>query len=632
MQEHAPSIDIHVTAEDGSESTETQTLDTQRDSVDFRDKIYQPSLRSLKNRCYPALDHVRVLNQGREGACTGFGLAATINYLNKQRSLPQDKQGRVSPRMLYEMAKRYDRWPGENYDGSSCRGAMKGWFKHGVCREDLWPYVVKKPGHLTLEARTDAANNPLGGYYRVLKNRTDLQSAVDEAGAVYTSAKVHSGWSRPRNGNILTDNVHPTGGHAFCILGYDEDGFIIQNSWGPGWGGIALDGDYFPGLARWSYDDFETHVWDAWVAQVAPAVNSKTMLTTTGGLTHRGTMVERIEKAPPRHEIADDYIHIDDGRFDPQGDYYSQEDEVRDLITRTVAEAASGHLLLYAHGGLNSVKSCAARTKAFQPVMNANGIQQIHFIWETGLFAELRDIIFGKQTQIEERAGGFSDHWDSMIEKLTRPLGHALWQEMRDDAGLAFQIDRAGDKTMAMLKDALANSPNPPTVHLAGHSAGSILLGHLVQVWQGIGGTAIAPFQTLQLMAPACTIDFYDTRIRPQVGPGKAVSRLIHYQMDDATEQDDNVASIYRKSLLYLVSRAYQDKTQTVPIMGMQKYWQGAAQGPEITTFNNADNPDRTRSESHMDFDNDVTTMNSLLEHILEAAPQRRFTKEDLDY
>lgn len=139
MQEHAPSIDIHVTAEDGSESTETQTLDTQRDSVDFRDKIYQPSLRSLKNRCYPALDHVRVLNQGREGACTGFGLAATINYLNKQRSLPQDKQGRVSPRMLYEMAKRYDRWPGENYDGSSCRGAMKGWFKHGVCREDLCP-------------------------------------------------------------------------------------------------------------------------------------------------------------------------------------------------------------------------------------------------------------------------------------------------------------------------------------------------------------------------------------------------------------------------------------------------------------------------------------------------------------
>lgn len=86
-----------------------------------------------------------------------------------------------------------------------------------------------------------------------------------------------------------------------------------------------------------------------------------------------------------------------------------------------MAEAAGGHLLLYAHGGLNSVKSCAARTKAFQPVMNANGIQQVHFIWETGLFAELRDIIFGKQTQIEERAGGFSDHWDSMIEKLTAP-------------------------------------------------------------------------------------------------------------------------------------------------------------------------------------------------------------------
>ena len=29
---------------------------------------------------------------------------------------------------------------GENYEGSSCRGAIKGWFNNGVCLEDDWPY------------------------------------------------------------------------------------------------------------------------------------------------------------------------------------------------------------------------------------------------------------------------------------------------------------------------------------------------------------------------------------------------------------------------------------------------------------------------------------------------------------
>ena len=46
--------------------------------------------------------------------------------------------------MLYEMAKRYDEWPGEDYDGSSARGAMKGWHKHGVCSDEHWRYKTRR--------------------------------------------------------------------------------------------------------------------------------------------------------------------------------------------------------------------------------------------------------------------------------------------------------------------------------------------------------------------------------------------------------------------------------------------------------------------------------------------------------
>ena len=66
---------------------------------------------------------VPILDQGTEGACTGFGLATVAQYLLRRRAVVPDPEP-VSPRMFYEMAKRYDDWPGEDYDGSSARGAM----------------------------------------------------------------------------------------------------------------------------------------------------------------------------------------------------------------------------------------------------------------------------------------------------------------------------------------------------------------------------------------------------------------------------------------------------------------------------------------------------------------------------
>ena len=41
---------------------------------------------------------------------------------------------------------------------------------------------------------------------------------------------------------IITRKGRADGGHAVAIVGYAEQGFIIQNSWGPGWGagGFAL--------------------------------------------------------------------------------------------------------------------------------------------------------------------------------------------------------------------------------------------------------------------------------------------------------------------------------------------------------------------------------------------------------
>ena len=42
--------------------------------------------------------------------------------------------------MLYHLARFYDEWPGEDYDGSSCRGALKALAQARRVPEDLWPY------------------------------------------------------------------------------------------------------------------------------------------------------------------------------------------------------------------------------------------------------------------------------------------------------------------------------------------------------------------------------------------------------------------------------------------------------------------------------------------------------------
>ena len=54
--------------------------DAQRDAFDFRDLIYRPALVELPDELYPQWDLLHILDQGEQGPCTGFGLAATVTW------------------------------------------------------------------------------------------------------------------------------------------------------------------------------------------------------------------------------------------------------------------------------------------------------------------------------------------------------------------------------------------------------------------------------------------------------------------------------------------------------------------------------------------------------------------------
>ena len=100
--------------------------------------------------------------------------------------------------MLYTLARRYDEYDGENYEGSSCRGAIKGWFNNGVCPRTGLAVCTRQgePGQVRFRRRAPRKNT-LGVYYRIdIKSITDMQAAVAQHGAVFASAFTHDGWDR----------------------------------------------------------------------------------------------------------------------------------------------------------------------------------------------------------------------------------------------------------------------------------------------------------------------------------------------------------------------------------------------------------------------------------------------------
>lgn len=121
-----------------------RVLNVLPDATDLRDRVYEPALLDLAlcmDAPDPAVSPIR--DQGKEGACTGFALSSAITLLNRlrhQKINPNVTAPAASPRMIYEMAKLHDEWPGEDYEGSSIRGALKGFYNNGVCSDDIAPY------------------------------------------------------------------------------------------------------------------------------------------------------------------------------------------------------------------------------------------------------------------------------------------------------------------------------------------------------------------------------------------------------------------------------------------------------------------------------------------------------------
>ena len=653
------------TAPAHSTTSTTRRTSTKKDPADLRDRPYQPPPVSLPD-AFPADADVAhyfntyvkaglILDQGQEGACTGFGLSCVVNYLRWCKQGLPAKFESVSPRMLYNFARRYDEYEGEDYDGSSCRGALKGWFHHGVCLASDWPY---HPANLTPPQygyAKRAVANTLGVYYRIdTKCITDMQAAIHEVGAIYVSSYTHEGWDVPSGLGkkqfshaslpLIPYDGKPSrdGGHAYALVGFNTHGFVIQNSWGDGWGA--------QGFAVISYADWMANGMDAWVAALGVS-------GVVPGRLADGESVTSANRAEAQHGAwwseAKAYEHSlvfgNDGRINR---YVTQDELSRTLLYQACGlpdqwfrnhPSKKKRLFIYAHGGLNSEDSAIERARAMGRYITGNDCYPLFLVWKTGLCESIGDIIKDKLGKEPGMAGGIgdaiADASDLLIEKtIGRPLARPIWSEMKENAELCCGAGRGGDLLVTALQKLAATWGQALEIHLVGHSAGSIILGHLLTLATTRG--LKQNIASIHLYAPACTVQFATRHYATQT---ELMERLYLDILSEQNERDDTVVAIYRKSLLYLVSNALESDLRT-PILGMENVfkpgytgWDGSSATGEVlglwrqaaktagldkrlqlldTSKVTVRLPDKQIKASHGSFDNDVATVGRTLERI----------------
>ena len=627
-----------------------RVLNARPDGVDFRDQMYVPTLVEVPlHRDLADYRKIQapILDQGSEGACTGYGLAAVANYLLRVRKTTPDPDP-VSPRMLYALARRYDEWAGEDYEGSSCRGAVKGWYKHGVCADVVWTSGSDMPPVLSHENAVEAARRPLGAYFRVNhKSLVAMHAAITETGVLYASAIVHEGWSKVDRDGLIPFEQEPLGGHAFAIVDYDQDGFWIQNSWGDDWG--------HEGFARISYQDWLENGTDVWVARLGVPVNlPETMRSAT--LSSAGAVRS---KAYQLNDIRPHVISLkNDGQLDERGDIGTSADMVREILRNDFPRITGGwdkkRLVLYAHGGLVSQESAIQRVSDYRKAMLEAGCYPLAFVWKSDYWSTLKNML--QDAARRRRPEGFIDsakdfmldRLDDALEPIARTLtGKAEWDEMKENAMKATTTATGGARLVADEIALLAQRYSGLEIHIVGHSAGSIFHAPLVQYLCAAkaapssrakaGGLGLT-VKSCTLWAPACTTELFRKCYLPLIKSG-GIGRFTMFTLTDEAEQDDNCAKIYNKSLLYLVAHAFEEdpripliRPDGSPILGMEKFIRAdrelstlfGKKSPSPVSWVRSPNTepvgsaDASRSTHHGDFDDDDATVRSTLARILD--------------
>lgn len=220
--------------------------------------VKEVSIKSLPKTFDYRKDLLPVRNQGRQGSCFAFSIAAMKQW---QEFKEHGLQEYFSPQFFYDnRSNAYDNNP-DNDEGMTSRDAMKLLKTIGICFEADYPYnyAKKTRDEIPPEIYEKAKNFTIRSYARIY-SIDDLKKSLFINGPCIITVPVysytHQMWKPQHKGQSHN------GGHAMCVVGYNKEGFILRNSWGRSWN---EDGHcIFP------YDDWG-YFWEIWTTIDGPS-------------------------------------------------------------------------------------------------------------------------------------------------------------------------------------------------------------------------------------------------------------------------------------------------------------------------------------------------------------------------
>ena len=309
-------------------------------------------------------------------------------------------------------------------------------------------------------------------------------------------------------------------------------------------------------------------------------------------------------------------------------------------------------ILLYAHGGLVSEESAIQRVADYRTAMLEAEVYPLGFVWKTDYWTTLTNMLARRaQPPPHRRHPRFGEglHARPSRRRARTDRPHADRQGVleRDEGERRARLGKNRRRGTAGGRGARAPGERSedraprrrPQRRLDLHAPLVQLLATEGRVQGGLAdglpgqGLRIA---STTLWAPACTTAVFKECYLPLLKAGR-LGRFALFTLSDEAERDDHCARIYNKSLLYLVSHAFEAqpripliRPEGAAILGMAKYVErhrpltrliagGAVRW--VTAPNTAPigSPGSSACSAHGGFDDDQATVMSTLAFILEG-------------
>ena len=179
------------------------------------------------------LNMCKAKNQHSVGSCTAHAMASIIEYFTQ---VQQNEYIPMSTGYIYGN-RTYTDHLGRGYP---VRTALKTVAKCGDAAYSDFSYNVEVPEAIEVFDNRDksidknAYQNRITSYYR-LGDNADIKYSLMHNGPVLFAMKWYKD-AKTIDKKLVFKSTEPSGSHCMVIYGWNEEGWLIQNSWGRAWG------------------------------------------------------------------------------------------------------------------------------------------------------------------------------------------------------------------------------------------------------------------------------------------------------------------------------------------------------------------------------------------------------------